>query len=107
MLETNKFVRFLMIEFSKAFDSVDHLSLIQKLKALNIADNIIQWVVSFLTDRNQYVQLNRKLSLPRIFNRSIVQGSGIGPTLFIICIMDFKPISSTNHITKYADDASL
>ena len=63
VLETNKFVRCLMIDFSKAFDSVDHLSLIQKLKSLNIADNIIQWVVSLLTDLNQYVQLNGNFHL--------------------------------------------
>ena len=36
-----------------------------------------------------------------------VQGPGIGPTLFVICIIDLKPIGSTNYVTKYADDASL
>ena len=36
-----------------------------------------------------------------------MQRSGIGPTFFIICITDLKPISSTNYITKYADDSSL
>ena len=51
MLETNKYVRCLLIDFSKAFDSVDHLIILNKLKAFNIADNIIRWVASFLTDR--------------------------------------------------------
>ena len=36
-----------------------------------------------------------------------MQGSGIEPTFFIICITDFEPISSTNYITKYADNSSL
>ena len=36
-----------------------------------------------------------------------MHGSGIGPTLFVICIIDLKPIVSTNYVTKYADDASL
>ena len=36
-----------------------------------------------------------------------MQGSGIGPTLFIIFITDLKPMSSTNYITKDADDANL
>ena len=36
-----------------------------------------------------------------------MQGSGIGPTLFFMCITDLKPTSSTNYITKYADDSSL
>ena len=64
-------------------------------------------MVSFLTDRNQFVHINERWSFTRIINRSIVQGSGIGPTLFVICIMDLKPVGSTNPITKYADDASL
>ena len=37
----------------------------------------------------------------------MVQGSGIGPTLFIMCIADLKPTGSTNYITKYVDDSSL
>ena len=42
-----------------------------------------------------------------IINRSIVQGSGFGPKLFIICITDLKSIGSQNYITKYANDFSL
>ena len=92
---------------SKAFDSVDHITMIVKLKNLNIADNIIQWVVAFLTDRNQLLKIGEKWSITKIVNRSIVQGSAIRPSLFIICIIDLKPIGSTNYITKYANDSSL
>ena len=42
-----------------------------------------------------------------MINRSIVQGSGLGPTLFTICIIDLQPIGSSNRITKYADYFSL
>ena len=83
-------MRCLLIDFTKAFDSVDHLTLIVKLKNLNIADNIIQWMIAFLTDRNQFVKLGEKWSFTKIINRSVVQGSGIGPTLFVICITDLK-----------------
>ena len=107
LLEENTYVRCLLIELTKAFDSVDHLTLIVKLKNLNIADNIMQWVVAFLTDRNQFVKFGEKWSFTMIIIRSIVQRSGIGPTLFIICIGDLKPIGSTNYINKYADDSSL
>ena len=48
-----------------------------------------------------------KWSFTCIINRSIVQGSGTGPTLFVICIIDLKPIGSTNYVTKYANDASV
>ena len=107
MLEDKKYVRCLLIDFSKAFDSVDHLTLVSKLKALNIADNIIQWVVQFLTDRNQFVKVGELWSFTKLMNCSIVQGSGLGPTLFIICIADLRPTGSTNYITKYADDSNL
>ena len=40
-------------------------------------------------------------------NRSIVQGSGIGSMLFIICITDLKPIGSTNYISKYTNYSSM
>ena len=36
-----------------------------------------------------------------------MQGSGIGPTLFTICIIDLQPLGATNHICKYADASSL
>ena len=42
-----------------------------------------------------------------MINRSIVQGSGLGPTLFTICIIDLKRIGFSNRITKYADDCIL
>ena len=89
------------------FDSVDHLIIINKLKAFNIADNIIRWVALFLTDRNQFVKVGEEWSFTRTINRSIVQGSGIGPTLFTICIIDLQPLGATNHICKYADDSTL
>ena len=107
MLETNKFVCCLLIDFSKAFDSVDHIILINKFKLLNISDNDIQWVISFLIDRTQFVKMGQKWSFTSVINQSTVQDSGIGPTLLVICIIDLKPIGSTNYATKYADDASL
>ena len=106
MLEDNNYVHCLLIYFTKAFDSVDHLTLIVILKNIKIADNIIQWVSAFLTDRNQFVKLGEMWSFTRTINRFVVPGSGIEHTLFIY-ITDRKPIGSTNYITKYAADSSL
>ena len=85
MLEDITYVRCLLIDFSRAFHSVDHLTLVSKLKALDIADNIMQCIVQFSTDRNQFVKVGEMWSLTKLISRSIVQGSEIGPTLFIIC----------------------
>ena len=72
--------------FYKAFYSVDHFILVNKLKEYNIADNIIKLIVSFLTDRDQYTKLGDQRSFIRVINRLIVQGSDIRPTVFVIFI---------------------
>ena len=58
-LETNSYVRgrVLCIEFSKAFDIVDHVILLPKLVALGLPPVIVNWVISFLTDRNQMCKI--------------------------------------------------
>ena len=105
--ESNKYVRCLQVDFSKAFDVVAHLALVEKLKTRNIANNIIDWVISFLTDMNRYKKMEDNRSFTRVINRSIVQGSGIGPILFIIFIGNLRPVGLANSLTKYVDDASL
>ena len=107
MLEESTYVRCLLIDFSKAFDVVDQVILMNKLKLLNLPDNIIKWVVSFLTNRDKFTKVGDKRSFTRIIMRSIVQGLGIGRTLFIIFIIDLQPIGHLNHMTKYADINSL
>ena len=73
----------MLVDFSKAFDSVDRLALVEKLKTYNIADNIVDGVVSLLIDSDQYTKVGDKRLFTRVINRSVVQSSGIDPTLFI------------------------
>ena len=107
VLEDNSYICCLLVDFFKAFDSVDHCKLLNKLKGYNIADNVIQWVVSFLSDRHLFTKFRGKFSIICIINRSTVQGSEIGSMQFIILIADLRPGGENNKIVKYADDASL
>ena len=68
MLEDNRYVRCLLVDLSKAFDAVDHCKFINKLKSYNIADNVIQWVVSFLSERDQFTKFGGKSSIICIIN---------------------------------------
>ena len=52
------------------------------------------------------LQVGTKISGMMVINLSIVLGSGVGPCLFIILIADLRPAGTTNHLVKYADDAS-
>jgi hypothetical protein len=52
MLETNSYVRCLLVDFSKAFDVVDHIVLIEKLVKLDLPSCVFNWLISFLTGRS-------------------------------------------------------
>jgi len=86
---------------------VDHVILARKLYCLQVPGFIIQWIMSFLSDRTQATRLGFHLSMQLSINRSIVQGSGIGPILFIMFIHDLKRLDIQNYLLKYADTVSL
>ena len=106
-LENNDYVRCLLVDFSKAFDIVSHAVVIPKLNMLDMRGSIKNWIISFLTGRSQKVKVNGFLSNSQCINRSIVQGSGIGPFLYILMESDLHPLSQVNEILKYADDTNL
>ena len=108
LLETNQFVRCFMIDFRKAFDTVNHFVLINKLKGLNLPHFAINWIIHFLSDRSQRVKFSDNLSSSCFITRSIIQGSGLGPTLYIIMESDLQPMSYfINLMFKFADDTNL
>ena len=103
----NNYVRCLMVDFSKAFDTVDHAIIIRKINNLNLPTCIKNWVVSFLRDRSQMVKLNGQLSAPTNINRGIIQGSALGPYLFLVMLSDLVPTDTDCVYVKYADDLSI
>jgi len=107
MLETNNYVRYLMIDFSKAFDTVDHVLLLNKLVQLDHPSYVINWICSFLSSRSQQCKVNGQLSNMANIGLSIVQGSGIGPTLYIVMESDLHVVSSINEIIQFADDTTI
>lgn len=107
LLETNSYVRCLLIDFSKAFDLIDHTILLTKIGKLNLPSNVYKWIVSFLNYRSQVLSYNNVLSDACSINKGIVQGSGLGPTLFSIMVSDLETLSVINILCKYADDTNL
>ena len=78
----------------KAFDTIDHTILLQKLNHYGICGIVSQWVCSYLTHRKQYVQIKgTKSSLERIIC-GVLQGSILGPTLFNLYLNDICNVSS-------------
>ena len=97
----------LFIDLKKAFDTVNHDILVEKLKYYGIDGNELLWFKSYLTNRSQAVNVNSTLSDFQSINIGIPQGSIQGPLLFIIfvnCLPCSVPECKT---VMYADDTSL
>ena len=96
-----------MIDFSKAFDFVDHDILMCKIAKLNMPSNFFNWVKSFLFGCSQVTRIGGQVSGLCNINRGIVQGSVLGPVLFTIMLSDLRTISLINLLFKFADDTNL
>ena len=98
MLEHNNYVRCLMIDFSKTFDTVDRVMLLSKLVQLKLPGFVTNWICSFLSDRGQQCKVSGALSDSASIGLSIVLGSGIGPTLYLVMKSDLRTISELSLI---------
>ena len=97
----------LLIDFSKAFDMVDHNILLEKLYNYGIRGITHDWFKSYLSGRTQYVTIDGKKSSNRDMLYGVPQGSILGPLLFIIYINDVPNISENCTFIMYADDANI
>ena len=83
-----KDVDVIYIDLSKAFDKVPHQRLLQKLAAYGIAGNTLRWTADFLTGRTFKVGVDSVTPEPKLVNSGVPQGSVLGPTLYLIYVID-------------------
>ena len=95
------------LDFSKAFDKVDHEILLNKVKAVGITGNIHQWLRSFLSNRKQYVLVDNQKSEPEQVLSGVPQGTVLGPVLFILYINDIVKVIKHSYCMIFADDSKL
>ena len=95
------------IDFSKAFDTLSHAKLLQKLSAYGIKDTELSWFTDYLFNRKQIVLYNGQCSSISSIKCGVPQGSIIGPLLFVIFINDIVDYVIKSSIIKYADDTVL
>ncbi len=95
------------IDLSKAFDTLDHDILLHKLSYYGINGIALDLMKSYLTNRKQYVEIDKIKSETMVLKTGVPQGSILGPLLFIIYINDISYSSNILDFTTYADDTTL
>ena len=109
-LDSSTYTELLLFDFSSAFDTLNHLILIDRIKYLGIEGSPLKWLTSLITNRTSSIKINDFISPPTNIHNGVPQGSVIGPLIFLIYV---RPIS--NIIRKYpnisyhnhADDIQL
>src|SRR6218665_265581 len=107
MLEENDHVIVISMDYTKAFDSIRHEAITQPLSILEMPDSIYNWLVRYHEDRRHVTIFNGCSSKVDIINASVVQGSVLGPSEYILGTADLHPVSDKNRLLKYADDFYL
>lgn len=92
-------------DFSKAFDQVVHRILLAKLKGFGFGNHLLQWLQSYLTDRSQIVVIGGEQSERIVPSSGVVQGSILGPLLFVLFINDL--LTSLSSSSAFADDLKV
>ena len=107
MLEEGNPVDAIYLDFSKAFDKVDHRILLKKAESVGITGKILKWIEAFLSNRQQRVRIGDVLSAREWVRSGVPQGSVLGPLLFIIMLIDIDDDIKHSMLGSYADDTRL
>ena len=95
------------LDLAKAFDTVDHSLLFEKLASSGLSNDSVNWFKSYLTNRNQLTALASTVSSFKHVPVGVPQGSILGPLLFLIFVNDLPYCINHCEISLYADDTVI
>ena len=105
-IDKGKYTGLVFIDLKKAFDTVDHKILLQKMNMYGVTGLEHDWFTSYLENRKQFCRVDGTSSDVRRINCRVPQGSCLGPLLFLIYINDLPFSLQKSHVSMYADDTA-
>jgi len=106
-IDKKKLTACVLLDMSKAFDSVHHQILLRKLQDVGASTSVLQWFNSYLTNRYQVVRIHSTVSNPIPIEYGVPQGSILGPLLFSIYVNDLPEAPRNCSTECYVDDTKL
>jgi hypothetical protein len=97
----------LSLDFSRAFDKVDHGTLLRKTLRLSALTGFTKWLRNYLSERHFAVRINGQFSNTHALSVGVPQGSILGPSLFSVLVGDFPKCRQDNVVIQYADDVNI
>ena len=97
----------IFVDLKKAFDTVKHTVLKSKLLAAGISGKFHDWLISYISDRSQYVLINGRRSGLQIIDIGVLQGSLLGPRLFTGHVNNLPDATPIGYIHMFADDTTM
>ena len=95
------------VDFRKAFDTIDHKLLLRKLSIYGASVSAVSWIISYLSNRKQFVKLGNQSSELLPIKQGVPQGSILGPVLFLLFVNDMPLNIFKSTMDIYADDTTI
>ena len=109
-MDNGKVTALTLLDISAAFDSIDHLTLLQRLQRhFSISGPALPWYKSYFSDRHQSINISGTLSCPQHLPFGVAQGSVLSPVLFSLYTTSLSQVITNHNLSHhlYADDTQV